>query len=139
VRIAAGLKLVGDSRQGPLKKGSRVKTFVFQIAAEPDPTSPLTWNLSGAIVTVWVLDKSAENAEARATHFITGYGWKTVERPDVFEPTPQQLAELEAPEAETCRKARAYGIAARFEIWPPAEGSGRAAFQSLRPPPGEEA
>jgi hypothetical protein len=116
-----------------------VRTFVFQIAAEPDPASPLTWNLGGAIVTVWVLDKSADNAKARATHFITGYGWKTIERPDAFEPTPQQIAELDSAEAETCRKARAYGIAARFEIWPPVDGSGPPAFRSRRTPTTEDA
>jgi len=101
-----------------------VKTFVFQIAAEPDPTSPLTRGLTGAIATVWVLDKTAESAETRASHFITGYGWKTIDRPCVFEPTPQQIAELDPAEAETCRQARAYGIAARFEIWPPMDDAG---------------
>ncbi|MFO7497165.1 MAG: hypothetical protein R6X05_16185 [Desulfobacterales bacterium] len=115
-----------------------MKTFVFQIAAEPDPASPLTRGLDGAIATVWVLDKTAESAETRASHFITGYGWKSIDRPYVFEPTPQQIAELDPPEAEICRQALAYGIAARFEIWPPPDDSGCSAFQPFCPPPSKD-
>lgn len=113
-----------------------MKTFVFQIAAEPDPSSTLTRDLNGAIATVWVLDKTIESAEKRACHFITGFGWKTKERPYVFEPTPQQIAELDSAETESYQEAMTYGIAARFEIWPQEDDGGCTDFQPFSPPPG---
>jgi hypothetical protein len=111
-----------------------VQIFVFQIPAEPESDHPLAADVRGAVVTVWVLDKSIKSASARACHFITGYGWRVADAPYAYFPTAAQLAALKGPEAEDHLACRRHGISAHFDPWPEGAVEGTLNFRPCGTP-----
>ncbi len=112
-----------------------MRPFFFVIRAEPTEAAVSAQDIAGAIVHIWVMDSSLEQAEARARSYILDYAWIALKTDYAFEINDKQIASLGAEERTLYQKALRHGIAADFLGYPKkARSDGMIEIRSLKPP-----
>ena len=103
-----------------------MQPYLFYIESKPKPNNLRAEFICGAIASIWVFDKSKALAQEKASNYINYYGWDVVKIEHSFLPTPEYIASLDEPEAQTYRKAELNGISAQFDVLPkePRQGIG---------------
>jgi hypothetical protein len=98
------------------------RPYCFHLLAEPTAASPQAHDIGGAWVNIWVMDDSLATAETRARAYLMDYAWVVKEIEYKLEPTPDQIAKLDAVEHKNYEKALRQGISAIFSAWPKVQG-----------------
>lgn len=97
--------------------------FCFLIECEATSGTPRAADIAGAQAEVWVVADSLADAQIKARSHLLDYAWlpKTVER--AFQPTPEQIALLDAQSRALHRKAILQSVASAFLAWPKIAGA----------------
>ncbi|MFC1886557.1 hypothetical protein ACFLZM_05825 [Thermodesulfobacteriota bacterium] len=97
-----------------------MNTYFLTFIAAPSEDNEDYGKIKGVYAHFWVLDKSPENAQIRAHHYLRQYNWTVqgLEQAPV-ETLPEHFADRETGLANY-HKAQQWGIAVSFAGWPTA-------------------
>lgn len=90
------------------------KPFMFVIKSKPLPDNNNYYSIRSALVHIWVLDISIDDAREKAFSYIKSFHWAPIVVESAFAILPEQLSHLDTRELLLYQKALHYGIAAEF-------------------------
>lgn len=100
------------------------KPFFFVINAEPTAAAAKTNDIKSAMVHIWVMASSQEEAKARALSYLMDYAWIVKEVEFESEITAEQLAHLDIDEKNNYLQAARTGLSADFLAVPKVDRPG---------------
>lgn len=92
--------------------------YLFVFEAQPTRAAVPTEDIAGAMVHVWVVWKSLDEAERHAREFVRDCDWVIDAVTHRLQPTDAQIARLEDSELGNYNRALRAGISADFIAWP---------------------
>jgi hypothetical protein len=100
------------------------KPFFFVMNAEPTAAAPNTEDVKYALVHIWVMSSSREEAEIRARAYLMDYAWIVKEVEFECAPDSGQIAHLDIDEKSNYLKAAKSGLSADFLTVPKVDRPG---------------
>lgn len=94
-----------------------MRPYWFVVDVTPSEANPNYEDVGGAKAHVFVMDSAYLKAKKRALHYISEELWNVGEVEYEFEPTQEQLLQLDTPTEALYRKALHNGIAVAFYGW----------------------
>ena len=111
--------------------------FCFDVV--PTASSRNAEDIAGGKAHVWSVSDTQANAEIKARSRVMDYAWQITAVEFAFETKPEQIARLEADEAELHRQALEFGVAMGLIVWPKQpRDEAYAELRPLGPPLGDD-
>ncbi|MDD2462982.1 MAG: hypothetical protein PHI97_03225 [Desulfobulbus sp.] len=96
---------------------SRMYSYYFVLEVEPQVENPLIAHVSRAVVHLWVLSTTINEARDIALRSLEADRWELTAEKEAYLPTPEQIDELEAEKLSNYQAAQSKGIHATFYYW----------------------
>ncbi len=94
-----------------------ISPYFFHYSVEPSATHPERDRFAGALATIVVFAEDGEQAQVRASRWVSRNEWRICEVKRAMRITPSQVAHLDGEMKRLYTRAEQRGIAALVDSW----------------------